>query len=206
MVTKMTKNELMQILEKNMNATRSDRGAMLSKSFKEKIERSPAGSALPRRDVFHDAENREEYNARIEMRKKEALEAVNAYLGGLSKSAAAVPSEEGLRAVQMFALLDPGTLTKEDYAQRVDALMNEYGQDATTYETLRGMAVKAGIKDFKPHKDIVARDAAESLVRDVSGFFDGIHELGYPNDTPVSAGRISFTLANIESNLGGLED
>ena len=206
MAIKMTKTELMKILEKNMTATKAAREALTGKSFNEKVARSPEGSGLPKRGVFHDDENRQAYNARLDECKKEALEAVNAYLGGLSQSTATGPSEEGLRAVQMFALLDPGTLTKEDYAQRIDAMMNTYGQDATTYETLRGMAVKAGIKDFKPHADIVARDAAESLVRDVSGFFDSIHEQGYQNDRPVSDGRISFTLATIEGNLGGLEE
>lgn len=201
----MTKQELYNIIEKNMRAVKEDYDYSTGKSFDLAISNLKGGDMMPERGRFHDDGNRNEYNSKLEAHKREAMDAVNAYLAGLTKTTAAVPSAEALRAVQMFSLLDPGTLTKEDYAKRIDAMMTEYGQDSTTYETLRGLAKKAGIDDFRPHKDIMARDAASYLAKNVAGFFDGNRSNNTLHDSQPSDGQITFTLMTIESDLGDLE-
>ena len=201
----MTKTELKQIIEKNMRGVKSDYDYYTSASFEWAVKNTRAGEKLPERGVFHEDIFRGEYNEAVKQKKHETMEAVKTYLDGLSKKAAAVPSPEALRAVQMFSMLDPGSMTKTEYARRIDSMMKEYGKDAITYETLRSMAGKADIHGYPVHKDIAVMEAADSLVTNVQSFFDKAVSTGNMHDKGPTDVSISFTLGFIDSAIDTTE-
>jgi hypothetical protein len=203
-MARLSKNELYKLIETNMRAVKEERDHRTEDSFNIAVGRLQPGQMLPKRGRFHDRENLDGYNNFLEEKRRETAAAVREYLDGLKKDAVAGPSEDALRAVQMFALLDPSTLTETEYARRIEGMMTEYGKDPTTYETLRSMASKAGIHGFAPHEAIVKRNSADTLETTVNGFFNSCHSFGGDNEHVATDGSISFSLMAVESALDGL--
>lgn len=196
----MFESDLISVIEKNMKDVKAAHDEYTDRSWKAKLETLTAGEVTPRKGVFYDDQNKNAYNNRVRELKRSTATAIDKFSRGISSEVSEAPSSEALRAVQMFSMMKPDTMSKEDYAQRIDDMMNRYGDSLVTYETLRSMAAAAGIHDFKPHKEIQARNSLEDLSRNVNRFFDGAIAL---NNNPgnVSDAAISFKVSFINGLL-----
>ena len=200
----MTKDKLISIIEKNMREVKAAHDAYTNASWESKLRNLPAGAITPKKGEFYDEENKQAYNEKVRSLRHAAEAAVEEYASDISLKVSEAPSDAALRAVQMFALLDPTSTTQNDYAQRINDMMNRYGSSSITYETLRGMAVKAGIYNFKPHEEIRARQALEDIPRNVDSFFNVATALTN-NSGNVTDGKIDFTIAGIKNLLDVIE-
>ncbi|MBR2759739.1 MAG: hypothetical protein IKD66_01090 [Solobacterium sp.] len=201
------KHQMIDAVEKAMRNAKIAHDEKTEKSWQLKVTRLSPADKVPPKGKFYDQAAKDAYNAKLMQYAADAEKAVSDYISGIHKVTVKVPSEEAVRAVQMFSMLDAGTITKEDYAQRVDDMMNQYGQDsAVTYETLRSMAMKAGIHDFKKHPDIVQRDAMQSVQRNVHNFFATRYVDSFSADNPIDDAAIAFTMMMIKQDAGVIKD
>ena len=199
------KQEVIDTIEKNMKAVQTSYNELAEASWHKKIESLEPYKPTPKKGCFYDDESKTEYNNKVATYKDETLKVINDYISSVEMAASDAPSEEALRAVQMFSLVDAGSMDQETYANLIDALMNRYGSSLVTYETLRSFAQKAGIMDFKEHPELAAPQSAEEVERLVCRYFDSAKVLSFESEKNISDGMITLTLASIKNNLKVIE-
>lgn len=160
-----TVKEYMKELQKAYQATTAD-------SWNKKVATLSPNDSVPKQGCFYDQENRDRYNAKCMELKAAALEQVQKYQDSIDTDIAQAPSEEALRALQMFSMLPPETLPNgTTYLRRINALSAKYGENALFMESLKGLAAKGGIS-IESHPAVRAYDDAETMKNAVSSFFE----------------------------------
>lgn len=118
---------------------------------------NPGESAPPTGKIYGDYNKT--WEKETEKYRNEIFEQLNEDKAEVMKKMTSAPSEEALRAVQMFSLRydpemiknHPESSVKENVANEIDMLMTQYGDNYATYQTLKEMADRGGIHDFRDH-------------------------------------------------------
>ena len=162
--------------------------------------------SAPKKGVFYDNDNRLAFNDRLDDLRRDTELTINEYAKGLSKLSAKQPSEEAVRAVQMFSMMDPGTMSREEYSQRINDMIAEYGDNPLTYDTLRGLAVKNGVASITKNPTMEAREALESVKTSVHSFFARNVATSNGRETGLTDGSISWMEMQMNDALGLIGD
>lgn len=191
-----SKENLLSAIKKNMTELQNEFISATTKSWKEKVASMPNYAPLPKRGCFYDNENRAAYNARLEELRYETLDLVQSFRNSLNADISAAPSEEAVRALQTFAMLPIETIGKEDYARRVNALAERYGNNAMFSESLRTMAAKNEVF-IEEHPAIKGYNEAARIEQSVNHFFNKhhVHSCGYGAAQEITDGEIAFTFS-----------
>lgn len=147
------------------------------KSRAEYMANLPVGQPIPQEGIIYGETNKGDFKNFVSGQRQKALSTLSDYRDSIDDSMAAAPTDEALRAVQAFALRDPDSMTREEYADQVDRLMKRYGGNYTAYMTLYDMAVKKGILDFKKHPLAYEAEDIGRLEREIPRYFDSFEML-----------------------------
>ena len=194
----MSKKEMKETLSDVLDRAKRYWDFYTEASWKKAVVSLPPGKPVPAKGVFYDDENMDRYNEKIAELRDEARAAVGKYSASISDKISKAPSEDALRAVQMFSLTSG--LSAEDYTSRINDMMEKYGDNVMTYEALRGMAEANGVRDFRLHPDVAEKEAVDRIGATVEGFFDShtaIH--GSSNNKPISEGEVAFINMAVET-------
>ena len=193
----MTKAALLDEVRKCMRGADVAFKEFTEASWQEKVNNTPDWEPMPKRGTFYDDVNREKYNDRINTLHKQAADAINSYVKDIAAQAVKAPTEEATRAVQMFSLMEPGTFPPGAYKVKVDDMLNKYGDNPMTYETIRSQA-KKGDLHYPEHPTTVARDKAAILAQSVDSFFMHRHAAKGGRGPEVIDGEVGFVLDAID--------
>lgn len=164
-----------------------------NESWERKIKSLQPYEQAPPKGRFYDEESRKKYADALKDCKVRALDAVALYAGSLDYDLAAAPSEEALRAVEAFKLIDPKTVSIEDYTRRLNALNKAYGDNVTISSVLTTLGKEKGIH-LERHPSTIAYEDVDGMERTVSSFFNN-HTVFAGSDgagREISAAEISF--------------
>ena len=199
-----TRNRTLKEINEAMKKTKEAYDHYVNESWLRKANSTPDYKPVPKRGQFYDSENKEKFNAALTENQNKAMKAVHEYIDQLSREKVATPSAEALAAVQMFAMMDPGSLTKSEYADRIDEMMTKYGDSPITYETLRSLAAKQGIRDFKEHPLMAEKESARAMEDSIKSFFRNHALSDSQNSTDITDGEISFI--SLALDVGGVQN
>ena len=201
-----SKAELISNIKKNMAELQKSFNATTAASWDAKVSGMQTYERLPKKGCFYDAENREKFNARCAELKAATLDQVQNFRNSIDCDVAAAPSNEAVRALQMFAMLPPETLAStEDYARRVNALADKYGDNVMFSESLRGIAAKNGVH-MEEHPAIKAFNEADSIGHIVNNFFDRHHVLSGSDGSSqeITDAEIAYMFSDFASTVSGI--
>lgn len=201
-----TKTEVMNKISKNMRAAKEAYERYTEQSWNSAVAKVRPGQPMPKKGVFYDNDNRLAFNDRLDDLRRDTEITINEYAKGLSKLSAKQPSEEAVRAVQMFSMMDPGTMSREEYSQRINDMIAEYGDNPLTYDTLRSLAVKNGVASITKNPTMEAREALESVKMSVHGFFTRSVATFNGRETGLTDGAISWMEMQMNDALGLIGD
>ncbi len=164
-------------ISKSVDAWNKTFEVLAEESRKETLNSLKPGQPVPPTKGIND-NHRAEWKEKTEKYRAEIMEQINGYESELIAKKTAAPSEEALRSVQMFALRYDPVKTKADPELReragneFDTLMTKYGDNYSTYQTLKEMAASGGIHDFKDHPVTIAHESVGSLRKNIDRTMD----------------------------------
>jgi len=174
------------------------------RSWSAKRDSLKPGEAIPKKGVFYDSGNREAYNNEVREQARRAHQTVAEYVSHNAKMLIKEPTEGELRAVQMFLLMEPDSMSKEDYQRRISDMMENYKESPMTYETLRTHAQKAGVY-LDPHPAVKAQEAGDTIIQSIDSFFASKILYGNQNEGGISDGEIAWMTGSIEGECSKIE-
>ena len=201
-----TKTDVMSTISKNLRAAKEAHERYTEKSWNAAVANRRYGQPIPKKGVFYDDDNRLAFNSELDALRRDTELTISEYEKGLSKLSATEPSEEAVRAVQMFSMMDPGTMNREEYGKRINDMIAEYGDNSLTYDTLRSLAVKNGVVSIAKNPTMEAREALESVKTSVHSFFARNTALNNEKEVGLSAGAISWMEMRMNDALGIIGD
>lgn len=167
----MRKKELSEIITKAYKDLRETHDVIAEKSFLELVKSRRPGEYIPDRGEIHGKAWKDAFEESRHKYKSIAVDALNKYGADIEEKITIAPTEEAVRAVQMFSMKPTDKIDPNSYANEIDSLMNKYGSNYLTYETLRGLAVSHGIRDFKEHPLKTESDFTENLSHYIDSAF-----------------------------------
>lgn len=201
-----TKTDVMSKISANMRAAREAYKKYTEQSWNTAVTNRRHGQPIPKKGVFYDDDNRLAFNVELDALRRDTELTISEYAKGLSKLSAKQPSEEAVRAVQMFSMMDPGMMSREEYGQRINDMIAEYGDNPLTYDTLRSLAVKGGVVSIAKNPTMEARKALESVETSVHGFFARNKATANERETGLTDGAISWMEMQMNDALGVIGD
>ena len=200
------KHEMMDAIEKAMKDTRIAFEKACDDSFNNVVSKLKPYEPVPERGRLLTDADKVAYNAKVSAFQKEAEDKMHGYFDTVHKTSVNAPTEEELRAIQTFALMNTDAFSPEDYAERVDDMMNRFGSSPLAYETLRSMAIGKGIHDFKKHPVIEQRDAMKVIESNVHEFFESAKSFGNKDHDLANGGHAALAMAMIKEAAGHMDD
>ena len=198
------RTDMVTKVEGYIDAAKAAYDLYTARSFDQKVRTLAPGQPAPEAGVFYDDQNKEDYNTKIQDLDAAAADAIEKYIDTLATAAVTEPTEEVLRAVQMFVLIDPATITRTEFQTRVDDMIRRYGESMLTYETIRSFAAR--YKYIIPeHPEAKERAGAAAIRANIRQFFDGCYVSAIENKAAISEGAIAFAKMALENLAAGRE-
>lgn len=130
-----------------------------------------AGRPVPEDGRIYGEYWQNEFSEVTDKSNKKALDVIVKGLASANGIITKAPSDDAVKVVELLKMRAPGEKienqdAREAFANEIDAFMNAY-PNYSVYETLKDIADKAGIKDFKEHdakKELEILDELERLV------------------------------------------
>ena len=169
------------------------------------IRALPAGAPKPAAGKILTAEHKQFFKEKGNELRAKTLSELDEWRKEVNKAKAAPPSDECVRAIQMFERLNPKSMTREEYQREAENINNNYGDNYLAYKALKSIAA-AGGAHINPHPLVVEVENFESVERAIKSYIDpyavteGAHEQHVP-----TAGGASF-LGFFFDELLGVDD
>ena len=135
--------------------------------------------------------------------RRAALEALEDWRKDVARMKAAAPSEEALRTITAFKLINPEGMTKEQYREEVQNLVDTFGDNYMINQALVSMANSAGVM-VSSHPLAAEAENFEDVERNINNAFDGFSAaLDAPNGGIEAVNSEGFFDMMIDQALSG---
>ena len=164
---------------------------IVKESVKDYISRLQPGAKIPENRIYGKAFEDQMFARATSVRNK-AAEAIADYRKQIQAKMSYAPSEEALRAVQMFAFRDPKKSTKEAFEADVEALVSKHGDNYMAYQAIKDKASEREIY-LDEHPLAGEIEALDHLSRSVERTFSAYNAVSQGLDhLPISIYKMAI--------------
>ena len=146
---------------------------IMRESVKDYISKLQPGAKIPENRIYGKAFEDQMFARATSVRNK-AAEAIADYRKQIQAKMSIAPSEEALRAVQMFAFRDPKKSTKEAFEADVEALVSKHGDNYMAYQAIKDKASEKEVY-LDEHPLVGEVQALDYLSKNVEKTFSGFN-------------------------------
>ncbi len=147
----MTKKEIADAVKALHNAWKDDYFRIAEQSRREaQASLAPWETNTYEQDRIYGEKYQKEFRDLSDKYKSEAKEMFSQVRDSVNLLKTWTPSEDALRAVTAFGLIDPGNTTKDKYQEDLQLMMSKYGDNYMIAQALADMGHKAGVY-IEPH-------------------------------------------------------
>ena len=197
------KKLIAQNLKKQMHEYRALYENIAENSRQQVLAALPAGSSMvPATGVIYGDDYKHRFTERGNALKQKALDELSEWRKQVSATKTAAPSDEAVRAVQIFQQRNSKSMTREQYQAEAQELADAYGDNYLTYCAIRDIAREGGAH-VNPHPLVADIEAFDAVERNVRSFFNPAESLsrGCP-----SSGKEALTGMVVDELMGTEDD
>lgn len=166
-----SKKLIAQNLKKALHEYRALYENIAELSREEVMRTLPEGARKPAAGKILTEQHKQLFRDKGNELRSKALGELDEWRKEVNKAKAAAPSDEAVRAVQIFQQRDPKRMTRKEYQEEAQNIADAYGDNYLTYQALKDIAAQGGAR-LNPHPLVAEIENFDSVERSIKNFID----------------------------------